>query len=344
MSLMRYLTPSKFLVVCAAVLMVILMILIIDLTFSCNSEELASTKRLLQKYSDQLQTLKTEHVLMAHKLRETELQLATGGTNRLSNWVSGLPVIYLITPTYTRLEQKAELTRLSHTLMLVKNIHWIVIEDSESQTDLVARFLKQTGLNYTHLNVPTPAEFKLNMDDPNWLKPRGVLQRNAGLEWLRRNTSPRRQPGVVYFADDDNTYSLKLFDEMRFTKKVSVWPVGLVGYLRYEKPIVQNGKVIAWFTYWKPNRPFPMDMAGFAINLQLLHDHPEAAFTNSVQRGYQESTLLSGLKISQDDLEPKANMCSEVLVWHTRTEKSKTRNEDNMIRKYGRGSDPRVEV
>lgn len=55
-----------------------------------------------------------------------------------------------------------------------------------------------------------------------------------------------------------------------------------------------------------------MDMAGFAINLQLIHDYPDAAFTNSVQRGYQESTLLSGLKISQDDLEPKANMCTEV--------------------------------
>ncbi|BFZ06933.1 hypothetical protein BsWGS_09971 [Bradybaena similaris] len=344
MSLRRILTPSRFLVVCAAFLMVILMIIIVDLTFSCNSEELASAKQLLQKYSDQLQMLKNEQMSLVHKLRETELQLATGGSKRLSDWVNGLPVIYLITPTYTRLEQKAELTRLSHTLMLIRNIHWIVIEDSEKRTDLVTRFLKQTGLNYTHLNVLTPAQFKLNMDDPNWLKPRGVLQRNAGLEWLRSNTSPQKQPGIVYFADDDNTYSLKLFDEMRFTKKVSVWPVGLVGYLRYEKPVVQNSKVISWFTYWKPSRPFPMDMAGFAINLQLIHDYPEAAFTNSVQRGYQESTLLSGLKISQDDLEPKANMCTEVLVWHTRTEKSKTKNEDNMIKKYGKGSDPKIEV
>lgn len=182
--------------------------------FSCNSEELASAKQLLQKYSDQLQMLKNEQMSLAHKLQETELQLATGGSKRLSDWVTGLPVIYLITPTYTRLEQKAELTRLSHTLMLIRNIHWIVIEDSENRTDLVARLLKQTGLNYTHLNVLTPAKFKLNMDDPNWLKPRGVLQRNAGLEWLRSNTSPQKQPAVVYFADDDNTYSLKLFDEV----------------------------------------------------------------------------------------------------------------------------------
>ena len=31
---------------------------------------------------------------------------------------------------------------------------------------------------------------------------------------------------------------------MRFTKKVTVWPVGLVGGLRYEKPVVTDGKVI----------------------------------------------------------------------------------------------------
>lgn len=53
--------------------------------------------------------------------------------------------------------------------------------------------------------------------DPNWLKPRGVLQRNAGLEWIR-NTSKRKklEPAVVYFADDDNTYSLQIFEEVKF--------------------------------------------------------------------------------------------------------------------------------
>jgi len=45
--------------------------------------------------------------------------------------------------------------------------------------------------------------------------PRGVLQRNAGLAWLRNylDTS-RRADGVLYFADDDNTYDLRIFDEV----------------------------------------------------------------------------------------------------------------------------------
>lgn len=71
-------------------------------------------------------------------------------------------------------------------------------------------------------------------------------------------------------------------------------------------------QVVGWFTYWKPSRLFAMDMAGFAVNLQLIFDHPDAGFSNSVPRGYQESTLLSGLKVTLDDLEPMANLCTEV--------------------------------
>ena len=56
--------------------------------------------------------------------------------------------------------------------------------------------------------------------DPNWLKPRGVLQRNAGLLWLRKlAVKTKVDPAVVYFADDDNTYSLELFKEVRRNDK-----------------------------------------------------------------------------------------------------------------------------
>ena len=73
-------------------------------------------------------------------------------------------------------------------------------------------------------------------------------------------------------------------------------------------------QVVGWFTAWKPDRPFAMDMAGFAVNVQLVHKYPEAKFSNEVQRGYQESTFLTGLKLTLDDLEPRANMCTEVML------------------------------
>ena len=133
--------------------------------------------------------------------------------------------------------------------------------------------------------------------------------------------------GVIYFADNDNTYSIQLFEEMRHTKRVSVWPVGLVGGLMVEKPKLEHNdhaqsKVITgWDVAWKPNRAFAIDMAGFAINARLFLDQPRAKFSYVVKRGEQESEFLKRLNVKLMELEPKAEMCTKVLVWHTRSEK-----------------------
>ncbi|CAH0560566.1 unnamed protein product [Brassicogethes aeneus] len=78
-----------------------------------------------------------------------------------------------------------------------------------------------------------------NFVDPRWKKHRGVEQRNTGLKWLRNNLNSNNK-GVVYFMDDDNTYSIKLFAEIDKVKKVGVWPVGLVGGLNVETPILDE--------------------------------------------------------------------------------------------------------
>ncbi|KAJ7336531.1 Galactosylgalactosylxylosylprotein 3-beta-glucuronosyltransferase [Desmophyllum pertusum] len=48
-----------------------------------------------------------------------------------------VPTIYVITPTYKRLTQKADLTRLSQMLLHVPKLHWILVEDSEKKTELL---------------------------------------------------------------------------------------------------------------------------------------------------------------------------------------------------------------
>ncbi|ELV10812.1 Galactosylgalactosylxylosylprotein 3-beta-glucuronosyltransferase 2 [Tupaia chinensis] len=174
-----------------------------------------------------------------------------------------LPTIYAITPTYSRPVQKAELTRLANTFRQVAQLHWILVEDAAARSELVSRFLARAGLPSTHLHVPTPRRYKR----PGL--PRATEQRNAGLAWLsQRHQHQRAQPGVLFFADDDNTYSLELFQEMRTTRKVSVWPVGLVGGRRYERPLVENGKVVGWYTGWRADRPFAIDMAENVGNVQ----------------------------------------------------------------------------
>ncbi|KAM8953726.1 galactosylgalactosylxylosylprotein 3-beta-glucuronosyltransferase 2 [Pelodytes ibericus] len=265
-------------------------------------------------------------------------QQPSPGAHRRKN--DTVPIIYAITPTYSRPVQKAELTRLANTFRQVPSLHWIVVEDAPQPTELVSRFLNGAGLRATHLHVPTPRRYKRGG------LPRATEQRNAGLTWLRQqyqpqlqhphhrhHAAPRSTPvqdnptGVVFFADDDNTYSLELFQEMRTTQKVSVWPVGLVGGRRYERPVVEKGKVVGWYTGWRADRPFAIDMAGFAVSLQVILSSPKAVFKRrGSQPGMQESDFLKQIT-KVEELEPKANNCTKVLVWHTRTEKVNLANE-----------------
>ncbi|ALC48389.1 GlcAT-I [Drosophila busckii] len=257
-----------------------------------------------------------------------------------------LPKIYAITPTYARPAQKAELTRLSHLFMLVPNLHWIIIEDSNTTTSLVRNVLLRAGLEkrFTQLNIKTPTEFKIKGKDPNWIKPRGVEQRNLALAWLRAHADVDHH-AVVFFMDDDNSYSVELFAEMMKIKpgRVGVWPVGLVGGLMVEKPLLdEDNKVIGFNAAWRPERPFPIDMAAFAISLDLFIKYPQAVFSYEVQRGYQESEILRHLA-TRDQLQPLANNCRDVLVWHTRTEKTKLSSEEALI-KQGKRSDEGMQV
>lgn len=168
--------------------------------------------------------------------------------------------------------------------------------------------------------------------DPHWSKPRGVEQRNEALKWIRKRL--RHEPGhsVVFFMDDDNTYSVELFEEMSKIQKgrVGVWPVGLVGAMNVEKPLVEGEKVLGFNSIWRPERPFPIDMAGFGISGDLFENNPTALFNYEVEKGYQESEILRQLT-TREKLQPIAS--NKILVWHTRTENSKFDNELKLAKK-----------
>lgn len=53
-------------------------------------------------------------------------------------------------------------------------------------------------------------------------KPKGVANRMKGLEVLLRGS---RNNGVIYFADDDNTYHLQLFDEARLSNSMDIYMI-----------------------------------------------------------------------------------------------------------------------
>jgi len=297
-------------------------------------EQLVEARRLRSDSDDRLEAMQSE----VHSRYPADMHEILSIVNE------HLPTIYVVTPTYARSTQKAELTRLSQTLLHVRCLHWIVVEDAPEKTKLVTQLLSRYNRPATHLSALTPPPMKLNSTDPNWYKPRGVWQRNKALTWIRGRASQSGEKSVVYFADDDNTYDLALFDEMRLTVGVSVWPVGLVGKLRYETPVVHGGHVVGWLTFWHPERPMATDMAGFAVNTKLFLQHPLVEFSEKSSRGFMESDLLVGLKLKLSDLEARAHNCTKILVWHTRTEVPSVKNEMKLVRMGLNHTDLTMEV
>lgn len=120
---------------------------------------------------------------------------------------------------------------------------------------------------------------------------------------------------------------------MRFTKRVSMWPVGLIGIPGISSPVVnpRTNKVIDFYDGWLGGRTFPVDMAAFAVSVafflevnqsiaffffnslkfeNLKQQHPGARMP--FKAGYEEDEFLKGLNLRLEDIEPKANSCSQV--------------------------------
>lgn len=62
-------------------------------------------------------------------------------------------------------------------------------------------------------------------------------------------------------------------------------------------------------------------MAGFAVSLDYLENSPNA--TMPYKAGYEEDEFLKSIGLKLEEIEPKANDCQEILVWHTQTKKDK---------------------
>ena len=110
-----------------------------------------------------------------------------------------------------------------HGNFQVPHLTWIVVEDAASVTSrlrtIMSRFpsistviMAGILLHVPHIsadNILTaamPAKYRASKG----AKPRGVANRNLGLEWVIENSDE----GVMYFADDDNSYDIRLFQEV----------------------------------------------------------------------------------------------------------------------------------
>ncbi|XP_072954110.1 probable beta-1,4-xylosyltransferase IRX9H isoform X1 [Typha angustifolia] len=230
-------------------------------------------------------------------------------------------LLIVVTPTYNRALQAYFLNRLAQTLRLVPPpLLWIVVEMGAASPE-TAEILRTTGVMYRHLVC------KRNSSE---VKDRGVYQRNTALDHIERH----RLDGIVYFADDDNIYSLELFERMREIRNFGTWPVAMLAQSKnkaiLEGPVCNGRQVIGWHTNEKSKRlrRFHVDMSGFAFNSTMLWDTKKRLHLSwnairqldTVKEGFQETTFIEQLVEDESQMEGIPSGCSRIMNWHLHLE------------------------
>ncbi|KHJ94708.1 glycosyltransferase family 43 [Oesophagostomum dentatum] len=112
--------------------------------------------------------------------------------------------------------------RLSQTLSHVRKLHWIVVEDGDRRAPAVNWILRRSGLPFVYL-VTLSAE---------GMPRRGWTHRNLALQYVRENYDENAN-AVIYFADDDNSYDIRLFNNyIRNVKRIGVWAIRVTHTIR----------------------------------------------------------------------------------------------------------------
>ena len=164
------------------------------------------------------------------------------------------------------------------------------------------------------------------------MKTRGCSQRNAALQWIMENIEG---DGVLYFADDDNAYDVRLFDELAKTLRVGLLPTGHLGLTGLSSPIIKDGQITGFLDVWPANRKWPVEMASISVNI-LYWKKLGAPLLLPKKAGRIETDFLEALNLTKSEIEPLAKNCTEFLVWHTRTApiKFNDRNPQKHPEKY----------
>ena len=110
------------------ILMLLATILLVTYFTRDHNYHVSSSPVAFPDEGDKFLSLKAEIGYLRQKLFNS-------GVN-INSVVEHFPPIFVITPTYARPVQQAELVRLSNVFITVPNLHWIVVEDSLSKTHL----------------------------------------------------------------------------------------------------------------------------------------------------------------------------------------------------------------
>ncbi|OVA20310.1 Glycosyl transferase [Macleaya cordata] len=225
-------------------------------------------------------------------------------------------LLIIVTPTYTRPFQAYYLNRLAQTLRLVPPpLLWIVVEMSSQSTE-TADILRKTGVMYRHLvcdkNITS-------------IRVQGVHQRNVALSHIEKH----HLDGILYFADDNNMYSLDLFEQMREIRRFGTWPVAMLTDSKNKAMVVgsvcNGSQVIGWHVNDRNRRfrRFHSEISGFAFNSTILWDAKRwhrptlepIRQLDTVRASLQVSTFIEQVVEDESQMEGLPSDCSRIMVW-----------------------------
>lgn len=232
-------------------------------------------------------------------------------------------LLIIVTPTYNQAFQAMYLNRLAQTLRLVQPpLLWIVVE-MPAQSKETADVLRKTGVMYRHLICDK------NATD---VKDRSAHQRNVALAHIEQH----RLDGIVYFVDDNNVYTLELFEQLREIKRFGTWPIGMFTHNKnkiiVEGPVCNSTRVIGWQTNEMSKKlcRFHVNNSGFAFNSTILWDpqkwrRPTSELIRQLDTdkdGLQDTKFIEQLVADESQMEGLANGCSKIMVWNLHLEAS----------------------
>ncbi|XVE97562.1 hypothetical protein REPUB_Repub03eG0030000 [Reevesia pubescens] len=232
-------------------------------------------------------------------------------------------LLIVVTPTYAQPLQAYYLNRLAHTLKLVQPpLLWIVVEMT-SQSEETADILRRSSVMYRHLVC------KKNLTD---IKDRNVHQRNVALSHIETH----HLDGIVYFANEDNIYSIDLFEQMRHIRRFGTWTVAKQTWDKsraiLEGPVCNGTQVIGWHLNGLSRRfqRFHAEMSGFAFNSTILWDPKRwhrptlepIRQLGTVKDGFQASSFIEQVVEDESQMEGLLQDCSRIMVWELSVESS----------------------
>eukprot|EP00301_Raphidiophrys_heterophryoidea_P000497 c1024_g1_i1.p1 GENE.c1024_g1_i1~~c1024_g1_i1.p1 ORF type:complete len:297 (+),score=62.28 c1024_g1_i1:3-893(+) len=232
-----------------------------------------------------------------------------------SRCVQGLQLLHIITICSPSLNLYPDLLRMEQTLRHVPNLHWVVVEPKETTSEPIKQLLLKSKIFKT-THIPSHSINTGELVD-------------AALDVVLSEASSKSDlHHVLHIATSTNVvYDLRLFEDMRSTQQVSVWPVGYVDHLRFAGPVCENKQVTNWrhanTQQEEAIHDFPHYLIGTAFSVDYLLAQPhtlqtlrlslKASAPWSKQREYDLLQIVSNSNMKV--LEPKAEGCSQVWLW-----------------------------